>query len=118
MKPDPQSPNPEPAAPSTFKLPSVHLVDLKSQLPPKDWPHAPVQHLTENAVYFVTASTLHEKHYFAAPTKRDLLERMLLSFTKQGGWQLEAWAVFANHYHIVARHDIVAVAVAGCDNAG
>jgi len=34
---------------------------------------------------------------------RDLLERLLLSFAKESGWQLEAWAVFANHYHIVAR---------------
>lgn len=107
MKPDPQLPNAEPAAPSTFKLPSVPLVDPKSQLPPKDWPHAPVHRLAENAVYFVTASTLHKKHLFDTPAKRDLLERLLLSYTKQTGWQLEAWAVFANHYHIVAhgQHD-------------
>ena len=26
-----------------------------------------------------------------------------MSHAKKGGWQLEAWAVFANHYHIVAR---------------
>jgi putative transposase len=103
MKPDPQLPNSEPAAPSTFQLPSVHLVDPKTQLPPKDWPHAPIHRLAENAVYFVTASTLHKKHLFDTPTKRDLLERTLLSFAKRDGWQLEAWAVFANHYHIVAR---------------
>ena len=59
--------------------------------------------LAENAVYFVTASTLHKHHFFDTPGKRDLLERLLLSFAKEFGWQLEAWAVFANHYHIVAR---------------
>jgi len=32
-----------------------------------------------------------------------LLERHLLPLAKECGWQLEAWAVFANHYHIVAR---------------
>lgn len=107
MTPDPQPPDPEPAPPSTFKLPSVRLVDPKSQLPPKDWPHAPVHRLAENAVYFVTAGTLHKEHLFDTPAKRDLLERLLLSFAKRDGWQLEAWAVFANHYHIVARgqHD-------------
>ena len=107
MNSDPQPPTPEPASPSTFKLPSVHLVDLKSQLPPKDWPHAPIHRLAENAVYFVTASTLNKQHLFDTPVKRGLLERMLLSVAKQDGWQLEAWAVFANHYHIVARgqHD-------------
>ena len=96
-----------PPPPDSFKLPSVRLVDLKSQLPPKDWPHAPVHRLAENAVYFVTASTLHKQHFFNTPEKRNLLERLLLAFAKEYGWQLEAWAVFANHYHIVARgrHD-------------
>jgi putative transposase len=99
----PISPNSEPAPPGTFKLPSVRLVDLKSQLPPKDWPHAPVHRLADNAVYFVTASTLHRQHLFDTPEKRDLLEGLLLSMAKQFGWQLEAWAVFANHYHLVTR---------------
>jgi len=47
----------------------------------------------------VTASTLHEKHLFDTPEKRDLLERLLLSFAKESGWQLEAWAVFALRKH-------------------
>ena len=105
MKPDEPVPPaaPLPDAPGTFRLPKVRLVDLTAQLPPKDWPHAPVHRLADNAVYFVTASTLHKQHFFDTPAKRDLLERMLLSFAKEYGWQLEAWAVFANHYHIVAR---------------
>jgi putative transposase len=94
---------PDPLAPGIFKVPSVHLADLKSQLLPKDWPHAPVHRLADNAVYFVTASTLHKQHVFDTPEKRDLLERHLLTLAKQYGWQLEAWAVFANHYHIVTR---------------
>jgi putative transposase len=101
------NPDSEPPPPETFSLPSVRLVDLKSQMPSKDWPHAPVHRLADNAVYFVTASTLQKAHLFDSPQKRDLLERLLLSFAKEYGWQLEAWAVFANHYHIVARgrHD-------------
>jgi putative transposase len=97
----------KPQPPSSFKLPPVQTVDLKSQLPGKEWPHAPVHRLAENAVYFVTASTLHKQHLFDTPAKRDLLERLLLAIAKEYGWQLEAWAIFANHYHIVARgrHD-------------
>src|SRR5690348_11269553 len=92
---------------TSFKLPSVRLAAPKSQLPPKDWPHAPVHRLSENGVYFVTASTLHKQHYFNTPEKRDLLENRLLGLAKEYGWQLEAWAVFSNHYHFVARgrHD-------------
>ena len=93
----------KPSAPDKFGLPAVRLADLKSQQPPKDWPHAPVHRLADSAVYFVTASTLRKQHLFDTPEKRDLLECHLLTLAKQFGWQLEAWAVFANHYHIVAR---------------
>jgi len=92
-----------PCSPNSFRLPSVRSTDVKCQLPPKDWPHAPVHRLAENAVYFVTAATLNKQHFFHAPWQRDFLERRLLSFAREFGWQLEAWAVFANHYHIVVR---------------
>jgi putative transposase len=106
MNPLPRVPlPPEPPVPHTYQLPAVPRADLKSRRPPKDWPHAPVHRLTDNAVYFVTASTLRKQHLFDTPGKRDLLERHLLTLAKQYGWQLEAWAVFANHYHIVARGD-------------
>jgi putative transposase len=32
----------------------------------------------------------------------DLLQDQLLAKAKQYDWQLEAWAVFSNHYHFVA----------------
>jgi len=87
----------------TFSVPRVRVEDLRSRLPPKDWPHAPVHRLADHAVYFITAGTLYKRHLFDAPGKRDLLECLLLSMAKESGWQIEAWAVFANHYHIVAR---------------
>ncbi len=59
--------------------------------------------VADHAVYFVTAATLHKQHLFDTPRRRDLIERMLLSCAKNSGWQLEAWAVLANHYHFVAR---------------
>jgi putative transposase len=51
----------------------------------------------------VTAGTLYKRRLFDTPAKLDLVERLLLSMAKQNGWQLEAWAVFSNHYHFVAR---------------
>jgi putative transposase len=51
----------------------------------------------------VTAGTRHRRLVFDTPLKRDLLEHLLLSHAKHFGWQLEAWAVLANHYHFVAR---------------
>jgi putative transposase len=92
-----------PPRPGSLSLKPVVTRDLRSELPPKDWPHAPVHRLTENGIYFVTAGTLHKQHLFDTPAKRDLLERLLLSLAKQHVWQLEAWAVLINHYHFVAR---------------
>jgi putative transposase len=67
------------------------------------WPHAPVHKLDDNAVYFVTAGALHKEHLFHDKLRLDLLERKLMELANQYHWQLEAWAVFSNHYHIVAR---------------
>ena len=92
-----------PPVPASFSLRSVVNKEVRDQLPPKDWPHAPVHRLTEHGIYIVTAGTLHKQRLFDTPSKLDLVERMLLSFARQCVWHLEAWAVLANHYHFVAR---------------
>jgi len=69
----------------------------------KRWPHAPVHQLTSDGVYMVTAATLHKEHLFRVPESLTLLEDKLLSLSHKYEWQLEAWAVFTNHYHFVAR---------------
>ena len=72
----------------------------------KDWPHAPVHRLDGAGVYMVTAATLHKTHAFESPEKLTLLENKLLGLAKKYGWQLEAWAVFSNHYHFVGRSEV------------
>lgn len=69
----------------------------------KPWPHAPVHKLTESGVYFITAGTLHRELLFTDKPRLDLLEARILHLANQYHWQIEAWAVFANHYHFVAR---------------
>jgi putative transposase len=59
--------------------------------------------MDSDGIYMVTAATLHKDHLFADADKLTLLERGLLSLAKHYQWQLEAWAVFANHYNFVAR---------------
>ncbi len=71
--------------------------------PTKDWPHAPIHRLDSSGIFIVTGATLGKKHIFQTPAKLTLLENQLLSLTKKYQWQLEAWAVFSNHYHFVAR---------------
>jgi len=66
------------------------------------WPHAPVHRLCEAGTYFVTASTYLRQHHFRGKERLAVLHRGLLTVARDFGWQLEAWAVFSNHYHFVA----------------
>ncbi len=69
----------------------------------KDWPHAPIHRLDGSGIFMVTSATLYKKHLFNSPVKLSLLESHLLKLAKDYAWQLEAWAVFPNHYHVVVR---------------
>lgn len=68
----------------------------------RDWPHAPPHRLAEGGVYFVTARCLHQAHHFATEERRDFLLERLRTLAAHYGWQIEAWAVLANHYHLIA----------------
>ena len=76
---------------------------MRTQEIVKDWPHVPVHRLNEDGVYMVTAATLYKQCLFNTPDKLTLLESRLLSFARNYNWQLQAWAVFSNHYHFIAR---------------
>jgi putative transposase len=40
-------------------------------------------------------------HHFKGARRLEVLHRGLLTVAQQFGWQLEAWAVFSNHYHFI-----------------
>jgi putative transposase len=65
------------------------------------WPHAPIHQLAEPGTYFVTAGTYKKNHHFFEKKRLDVLQRGLLKVANDAGWQLEAWAIFPNHYHFV-----------------
>jgi putative transposase len=70
--------------------------------PALPWPHAPVHQLSENGTYFVTAGTYLKAHNFRTPQRLEVLQRGLLTVTRDFCWELEAWAMFSNHYHFIA----------------
>ncbi len=51
----------------------------------------------------MTAGTLHKEKLFVGDERLTLLHDSLLEVSEELGWRLEAWAVFANHYHFVGR---------------
>jgi len=50
----------------------------------------------------VTSGTYLKEPFFHSPERLEFLCGSLLDFAEHYGWQLQAWAVFANHYHFVA----------------
>ena len=70
--------------------------------PRTPWPHAPTHQLSARGTYFVTASTHRHAQHFHGVKRLRVLQRGLLTVTGNFGWQVEAWAVFSNHYHFVA----------------
>lgn len=50
----------------------------------------------------VTAGTYRKQPFFRSRTLLDFLTENLLKLAEHHAWMLQAWAVFANHYHFVA----------------
>jgi putative transposase len=67
----------------------------------KQWPHAPLHHLSEHGTYMVTTGTYLKAHIFYDSERLDLLESALLTLAGKYEWHLEAWAIFSNHYHFI-----------------
>jgi putative transposase len=65
------------------------------------WPHAPLHQLSQSGTYFVTAGTYLKQHHYRGRERLRVLHRGLPTVARDFGWQLEAWAVFSNHYHFV-----------------
>lgn len=66
------------------------------------WPHAPYHRLIEGRVFMLTASTYDKECIFSDPIRLDFLEHEIIKASIDQNLKLHAWAVFANHYHLVA----------------
>lgn len=65
------------------------------------WPHAPAHTLDAFGAYIVTAATHHKRPIFASEERLGFLQDTLHEVAKRHAWQLQAWAVFPNHYHFI-----------------
>ena len=70
-----------------------------------DWPHAPVHRLGQAGTYIVTAGTYRKELLFRSEEQLNYLQKALFVLARQYEWQLQAWAIFPNHYHFVAQSD-------------
>ncbi|MCD6326985.1 transposase [bacterium] len=68
----------------------------------RQWPHSPVHRFSERGTYIVTAGAYGKQKFFNTPGKLAFLHDRLLELAGEFELQLQAWAVFSNHYHFVA----------------
>ncbi|MFA5263604.1 MAG: transposase [Opitutaceae bacterium] len=50
----------------------------------------------------VTAGTYRKAMLFNTPAKLDMLMTFITTIWQSSGWQLEAWSILGNHYHLIA----------------
>ncbi|HXH62508.1 MAG TPA: hypothetical protein VNI20_14275 [Fimbriimonadaceae bacterium] len=67
----------------------------------RTWPHAPPRCVTAPRTYCITAGTYQKFPFFRGNERIEILHDTLLETAEDFGWELLAWAVFANHYHLV-----------------
>ena len=72
------------------------------------WPHAPQHRLSAGGTFIVTSGTYRKIHRFTDEKRLKGLHDGLLPYAKLYAWQLEAWAVFSNHYHFEAHSPVEA----------
>ena len=69
---------------------------------PRDWPHAPIHRLNETGVFMVTSGTYRKAPFFHSEDRLTLMVNSLIDLCQKYSLGLQAWAVFPNHYHLVA----------------
>lgn len=65
------------------------------------WPHAPSKLVTEPGTYFVTSATYHREQFFNSREKLLLLQSIIFEVSLEFSFELQAWAIFQNHYHLI-----------------
>src|SRR5579863_7573608 len=67
----------------------------------RDWLHSPVHRLSDTGTYMVTSGTYQKRPLFQDPASLSDLTNLLMDTAEKYGWNLQAWAVFPNHYHFI-----------------
>ncbi|MBN1475348.1 transposase [Candidatus Sumerlaeota bacterium] len=62
----------------------------------------PLHLFLPGATYIITASTYQRTPLFTSPDRLDALQRVIFEQAEKHDWRLLAWALLANHYHLVA----------------
>ena len=68
-----------------------------------EWHHAPPHLFEPNCIYMITSGTYHKQHLFNTRNKLQMLLDVIFYVIKFRKWELRAWAIFSNHYHLITK---------------
>jgi|HubBroStandDraft_3_1064219.scaffolds.fasta_scaffold13247_2 putative transposase len=74
---------------------------LSSLITIRDWPHAPTHRLGESGAYILTSGTFQKEDLFDSPRRLTFLTNTILESAESFHCNLQAWAVFSNHFHLI-----------------
>ena len=66
-------------------------------------PHRPPHKTFQTGTYMITSATNQKINHFREPEDLDFLQNSLLTLSEKWGWELQAWSIFPNHYHFIAK---------------
>jgi putative transposase len=66
-----------------------------------DWPHAPIHRIGAPGAYFITTGTYQKEPFVRGAARLDFLRDLLFEKARSFELQLQAWALFPNHYHFI-----------------
>ncbi|MCP4632387.1 MAG: hypothetical protein GY855_05635 [candidate division Zixibacteria bacterium] len=72
----------------------------------RKWHHSPTHVFLPGNMYIITAGTHKKEHFFKGSERLSFLEHTLLETTDKYSWEIQAWTVFSNHYHFIAKSPV------------
>ena len=69
----------------------------------KRYPHNPPHLFVDNTWYMITGATYKKKPLFASDGAKQLLLDITIDFYSRHNWQIKAWVILSNHYHLIAK---------------
>ncbi len=71
----------------------------------KNYLHQPSHLYIQNGTWIITASTYQKMNIFRERYELTMLQKTIFESAYEFRWQLRAWAIFSNHYHLIAVSD-------------
>jgi putative transposase len=69
----------------------------------KEYLHTPPHLFRPHSIYMVTGGILKKRNLLDTDGKKENFFIALIEWSRKLAWELEAWAILPNHYHIIAR---------------